>query len=119
MFRGHRARGWNDLVWIAGLVLAGAPALAAADLDRGKAIYQDRCEICHGAGGRGDGPTGRVLPTRPSDYTSAAFWRGRKDAELLDIIRQGKGLMPKWEGGLSDAEIRDVYAYIKSAFKPE
>ena len=105
--------------YFATLALLGAAAARAADVEQGKAIYQDRCEICHGAGGRGDGPTGQVLPTRPADYTSAAFWKGRRDAELLDIIRKGKGLMPKWEGGLSDAEIRDVFAYIKSAFKPK
>jgi high-affinity iron transporter len=103
--------------WMAAGLLAGP--VGAADLERGKAIYGDRCSICHGEGGRGDGPTGRVLPTKPADYTKAGFWQGRKDEELLQIIRKGKGLMPKWEGGLSEGEIADVLAYIKNTFRPK
>lgn len=101
------------------LAALSALAAAAADLQQGKALYKDRCEICHGAGGQGDGPTGRVLPAKPADYTNPAFWKGHSDAELMDVIRKGKGLMPKWEGGLSESEIQNVFAYIKSAFKPK
>ena len=49
----------------------GIPATAQqADPDNGgKEIYEDRCIICHGPSGKGDGPVGEMFSTRPSDLS--------------------------------------------------
>jgi hypothetical protein len=35
----------------------------------GKKIYEDRCVICHGPSGKGDGPIGEMFSIRPSDLS--------------------------------------------------
>jgi putative copper export protein/mono/diheme cytochrome c family protein/peroxiredoxin len=37
---------------------------------RGKQLFEDNCTICHGTGGRGDGPGGKSLRRRPADLTA-------------------------------------------------
>ena len=57
------------------------------------ALYSISCASCHGADGRGQGagrPPGAQLP----DFTVATFQKQRSDAELLQVIRDGRGLMP-------------------------
>jgi mono/diheme cytochrome c family protein len=57
------------------------------------ALYSVSCSSCHGRDGRGQGsgrPPGAVLP----DFSSAEFQKQRTDAELLQVIRDGRGMMP-------------------------
>src|SRR5258705_4749981 len=70
----------QDIAFLAAIVVllggaAGAraqtPAIPAAA--NGKAIYEQRCVQCHGAGGRGDGAAAPVLIPRPRDFTSAKY----------------------------------------------
>ena len=41
----------------------------AQDLNAPKAEYLSRCAACHGDGGKGDGPLGVKLATKPADLT--------------------------------------------------
>ncbi|WP_343081133.1 cytochrome c [Ostreiculturibacter nitratireducens] len=47
-------------------ILAATPALAQ-DTELGKEIYLDRCSVCHGAEGGGDGVVGELLARRPKN----------------------------------------------------
>jgi mono/diheme cytochrome c family protein len=99
-----------------GFGLLARPALGASgDPAKGKAAYQQRCLACHGPQGKGDGPTGKVLVPPAADFTSAAS-RKKTDAELLKIIENGKPptAMIAWKGELSDEDIRNVLAYVKT-----
>jgi mono/diheme cytochrome c family protein len=100
--------------------LGGVPVSAAGpgDAVKGKAIYEQRCAACHGPQGKGDGPTGKVLVPPAADFTSAAS-RKKTEADLLKIIENGKPptAMVAWKGQLSDQEIRDVLAYVKTLRK--
>ncbi len=88
---------------------------AGQEAGNGKAIYEKLCLTCHGPQGKGDGPTGKVLIPPATDLTSAAT-KKKSDADLLKIIREGKPptAMPAWKGQLSEQEMRDVLAYIRS-----
>ena len=36
------------------------------------------------------------------------------DAQLSEVIHKGKGVMPRWEGQLSEAEIQAVLKHVRS-----
>jgi mono/diheme cytochrome c family protein len=113
----QRAR-WTAAV-VAGLLgVMPAPAAAPGDAAKGKAIYEQRCLACHGPQGKGDGPTGKVLVPPAADFTSAAS-RKKSDADLLKIIENGKPptAMAAWKGQLSEQDIQNVLAYVKTLRK--
>jgi cytochrome c6 len=83
-------------------------AEAAADL------YKTKCAMCHGASGAGDTAMGKTLAVR--DLTSADVQK-QSDAELANIIKNGKGKMPKYEGKLTDQQINDLVKYIRALKK--
>jgi hypothetical protein len=58
--------------------------------------FRERCVSCHGAGGRGDGPSASSIRPPPRDFTRSGG--GRSDAQLRSIIESGGSSM-----GLSPA----------------
>lgn len=109
---------WSAAV-VAGL-LGWTPAAVAApgDTVKGKAVYEKSCMACHGPQGKGDGPTGKVLVPPAADFTSAAS-KKKSDADLLTIIKNGKPptAMVAWKGQLSEQDIQNVLAYVKTLRK--
>lgn len=104
--------------FLAGLVGLACVSFAAAslpDLERGKAIYEQRCLECHGAQGKGDGVKAPFLSPRPGNLVSAAT-SAKSDQDLLKIIANGRPrtAMPAWRDVLSEEECRQVLHYIRS-----
>ncbi|HEX7972230.1 MAG TPA: c-type cytochrome [Thiobacillus sp.] len=101
--------------------------LDPAQVARGKAVYEKACMECHGVGGRGQPGDWRIrdadgyYPSPPLD-DSAHAWH-HPTAVLLQVIRDGsppgQGKMPAWKGKLSEKEMQDVVAYIKSLWSDE
>ena len=96
---------------------------ARAQSSNGKVIFDAKCVECHGASGKGDGPAATQLTPRPRDFTTGKYkirttesGTGPTDEDLIQSVRQGLygTAMPGWERILSDSDIRDVVAYIKS-----
>ena len=82
----------------------------------GAASYAENCAPCHGATGKGDGPSASGLifpPTALGEYDKIA---GRSLQELFDITRNGnmQRMMPPWSGRLTDQEIWDTVGYAWS-----
>src|SRR5438552_1849550 len=71
----------------AGGLAPGAPA--AGDAAAGKELYTALCARCHGESGRGDGPAGALLETKPRDFTDCARMQAISDQELVAVIREG------------------------------
>jgi mono/diheme cytochrome c family protein len=106
---------YADIAWPPGSDLpAGAP--------NGQRIYAQHCQVCHGPDGRGNGPAAPSLIPRPRDFTLGQFKykstpsdQPPSDADWVNVVANGlpASAMPYWKGILSDADIRDVVAYVK------
>ena len=72
---------------------AAAPAPAAqpaADpVADAKDIYTNRCTVCHGATGKGDGDGSAALDPKPRDFTSDEWQASVTDEHLQKIIVYG------------------------------
>src|SRR2546421_8382005 len=93
------------------------------DTTRGKTVYVKWCAGCHGDGGAGDGTAAAHMLPRPRNFTGAIYkirttasGQLPTDADLMRAIDEGLAgsAMPAWKGRLSDAERRNVAAYIKT-----
>lgn len=108
------------LVWLSiavlalGLLLTSASPASAADAGAGQKIFKKNCAMCHGATGAGDGPMGKMLKPPPPNFTDADRMAQRPDEELITRIKEGKKPMPSYDGRLSDGQIQDILAFIRS-----
>lgn len=76
-------------------------------------LYRENCATCHGRSGKGDGYTKLVPPV--ANLTSPAI-QGKLDAELIKTIHAGRpnSAMGSWRLALSEADIQDVVAYLRT-----
>ena len=81
-------------------------------LVRGTKLYQQHCAICHGEKGKGDGLAAKSLTPPPRDFSKGVFRYSKNEAERLAFVKKGKPPMPAWGGTLSEAELKDVLAFI-------
>ena len=98
-------RGFLAVCIATGLLGPAAPVAAAQD-HPGAEPYQRVCQLCHGAGGRGDIAPGLV----PLGY----------DAEyVLAVVREGYSQMPPISTReLTDDEVRQVVGYLDALSGP-
>ncbi len=84
-------------------------------LARGQQLFAQNCAICHGAGGKGDGPLGQNLTPRPGDLTGSHLTT-HTDGDLYWWVSHGiPGTgMPSFTGTLSDQDIWALIRFIRS-----
>ena len=114
------AEPWQDAPYEA---LAWPPGVdLQADAPLGERVYIERCAICHGVNGRGDGPAAPSQIPRPRDFTLGEFKykttpadQPPSDADLIEVVTNGliASAMPYWEDVLTDVEIEAVVEYVK------
>lgn len=93
---------------------AGKSLPAGADAAAGKEVFTTNCAACHGAEGHGDGPAGAALDPKPRDLSAFApevgddylFWRVNTGVPGTAMVG--------WKGILTDEQIWDVIAYIRT-----
>ncbi len=80
---------------------------AGGDVTAGKTVYDQNCVSCHGADLSGG--VGKAL-------NAGSQAAGKSDDQLLKIITDGVSgtAMPGWGNSLSEDQIKDVLAYIRS-----
>jgi mono/diheme cytochrome c family protein len=85
----------------------------AARIRAGSVIFSQFCFVCHGADG-----TGRAVRSSMKDipdFTNAEWQKGKKDAQLLVSILEGKGtLMPANNSRITRDQARDLVAFVRS-----
>jgi mono/diheme cytochrome c family protein len=90
---------------------------------RGQALYEYYCYLCHGKTGNGDGFNSYTLKTPPAKLADAAFMATLSDTQIQKVIKGGGpalGLspqMPVWGGVLTDKQVDAVIAFIRTLAK--
>jgi mono/diheme cytochrome c family protein len=82
--------------------------------DAGAEVFRINCATCHGPQGHGDGPAGQALDPRPRNL--AVIQSAAGDDFLFWRIREGKPgtSMVAWKGILSDEQIWQAVAFIRT-----
>ncbi len=102
------------------------------DIQAGRLLYAENCASCHGANLEGQpnwrepGPDG-IFPAPPHDETGHTWHHG--DGLLFDYVKLGgqemmkrmgagdaKSGMPAFGDRLSDDQIRDILAFVRSTW---
>ncbi len=102
---------WPALGAALALAACAAPA-PAPEVTRGQALYGQYCTVCHGAGGRGDGPLAAELPVAPADLTrlaaadGGAWPAGRVMARIYGHPGQGSAAPMPGFGPLLEGDAR-------------
>ena len=95
------------LTFFAVSIVQASPASAGAGSG---STFKAKCAMCHGQDGGGS-QVGKTLNV--PDLRSPAVQQ-QTDAELAQIISDGKGGMPSFKGSLSDDQIHGLVTYIRS-----
>jgi mono/diheme cytochrome c family protein len=90
------------------VVLQAATALAAPQGQTARTLFKSTCASCHGQNGA---PTAVGTSLNAPHLDSAAV-QSQTDAQLHEVIANGKGNMPPFQGRLSEAQINSLVAYI-------
>jgi len=81
-------------------------------VERGKEIYVDRCEVCHGPYGQPcSAPPAGVRP--PEDLALPSFQRAHSDTELLIAVRHGRAGMPGLVPRVDESGARALAAFVR------
>ena len=100
---------------IAGLMLwAAATSALGADADGGKALYEKSCAGCHGPDGKGNEKMAKLLGEKGLNIVGDET-KKKSDEQLLTVIAEGSGKMPKSK--LTKEEQKQVLGYARSLAK--
>lgn len=85
----------------------------------GRTLFEQNCMVCHGPGGKGDGPAAAGLPAPPADLTYHV--PGHPDGTLFKVVTLGvSGVtqknMPAFEEVLSEEERWHLINYLRPTF---
>lgn len=126
----------SRIVWIVVLAVCLGGGLHHADLlraavatnpglhspesvGRGRDLYVQYCQTCHGADGRGGGPSAASLPTRPDDLTDIAPPPYFPDGVVAYRIAHGVDAMPAYQGVLTPEQTWDLVNFIRSLHRED
>lgn len=81
--------------------------------------YKLYCAQCHGLKGNGSGINKADMSVAPRNHTDTIEMSKLKDSDLYEAIAHGgtavgkSTLMPPWNGVMTDAEIKEMVAYLR------
>jgi len=107
---------YSSLILVIGFstLVALSPAFAQED-SPGKKVYDSKCLMCHGDDAKGDTKAGKMMKT--PDLTTESWKQGTSVPQLVKTLREGLGKMPKYEGKLSEEELKAVAEYTRTLSK--
>jgi cytochrome c oxidase cbb3-type subunit 3 len=87
--------------------LSGLPTEPGIDLALGKKVFADNCAACHGPEGKGNREVGAP------NLTDKIWLYGPDKATIMQGVQNGRGgVMPAWEGRLSEPIIKALTVYV-------
>lgn len=105
------------------LLGSGVTSAAAGDVAAGKELYKARCAQCHGEDGKANTPIAKALQPPPRDHTDGNYMNKLDDTHLAKVIKGGgpavgkSAVMPP-QPDLTDEQVANLIAYIRSLAKP-
>lgn len=86
-------------------------------LSKGYRLYDTYCAACHGDDGRGVHPEDLLPPAMKAPVigadTVARLGADGTRAKVLHMLRRESGRMPHFQDTLTDAQLRDILAYLR------
>ncbi|MDX1594896.1 MAG: cytochrome c [Gammaproteobacteria bacterium] len=93
---------------------------------RGRELYAENCQVCHGSDGQGTGVAADSLEHPPADLTSHLhsrygnndgylFWRVTKGG-TVEPFKSRDSAMPAFENVLTEQQRWDVLAYVHDVY---
>ena len=90
-------------LWLATAALAQEPLPDRAKIDAGETVYSTYCAPCHGDQLVSTGQFPNLRRLTPADR-----------AKFDSTVRDGRNQMPPWRGVVSDEQIDQIWAYVRS-----
>ncbi|HEC19918.1 MAG TPA: cytochrome c [Gammaproteobacteria bacterium] len=91
------------------LFLAASTGVAlAGDPMKGRPLYVEHCSGCHGLNGQ----------PQVAEVPNFKMGQGlmQSDQQMLDFVKRGKLVMPGFKGILTDDQILDIIAHVRTFF---
>lgn len=76
--------------------------------------YKAKCQMCHAADGSANTPAGKAMKALPFNSPELI---AKSDADLIAVVKNGKGKMPAFAGKLTDAQVKSLVTYIRATFQ--
>jgi mono/diheme cytochrome c family protein len=87
------------------IAVAGTVGFAQSS---GEATYKAKCQSCHGSTGTPNAGIAKAMNVKPAaEYTAT-------EKEEIDAVKNGKGKMPKFDGKITDDQIKDAVAFFRT-----
>ncbi|MBS1521127.1 MAG: c-type cytochrome [Bacteroidetes bacterium] len=116
----------RSLILMAGLAICGLTAYAQGDASKGEAIFKAKCTACHKLDQRVIGPAlGPQLETETDDKWLTKWIQNNqaliaaKDPKALKIYNEYNQAAMTVFGDLSDGDVANVIAYVRTEYKKE
>jgi mono/diheme cytochrome c family protein len=101
------------------IFLGASPLLAKSvegnEYGKGKTLYRNKCQFCHGLRGDGKGPAAEPLLGHPVNFTNSKFWQDDVEKKIEKTIKKGKEMMPAFD--LEPDETKAIIWYMSRTFK--
>ncbi len=86
--------------------------------ERGAEMYETYCQVCHGAGGAGDGSVGLKYNPEPMDLT-LPYVQNQSDGQLFYTITHGGVVMPSYRFAVSQDDRWRIVRYLRTGLLEE
>ena len=88
----------------------------ASAISEGKTLWGTNCKSCHGVKGLGDGTKAEKIDISCGDFSSKEF-QSLSDGDMFYKTKIGRKPMPSFKEKLSDTELWQVVAYMRTMKK--
>jgi cytochrome c5 len=103
------------LTIIFGASWLGVNDTRGADYERGKTLFNEKCQLCHGVKGDGNGPAAAAYDPKPANFTDPKFWKDNPSRKITNAMKSGYRAMPPVD--MKADEIKPIIDYMEHAFK--
>ena len=86
----------------------GKPVAGTVNVE---AVYAANCAKCHGDNGKAN--TVRGLLSGAQDFTKPTWQKDSSDADIIEAINDGTGLMPAFGKKLRGSEMNALVGYVR------